>query len=177
MRHDLYLRRQRTLDLYYRNQLDQEHVEKLAKEFNVKPYTIWNDWARRDIWLPQMAQIEQTRTQILMLFNRFSSTQAKALKIFDAAAETKNYNAAIGALKLVLEVDVKEATLRQSLGVMERVPVEYKVERIQNIKKAVVFLVKKVEKENPALLPELLKIVKNVKDAKKIDEEFLEKGR
>ena len=112
-----------------------------------------------------------------MMFNEFDSTRAMAWKICDAAMKTENYAAAVGALKLVLDVDVKAASLRQSLGVMERVPVDYKVEQIESIRKAVVFLVETIEKEDPSLLPKLLKVVKNVEDLEKTDERFLEKGR
>lgn len=177
MKYELYQRRQRTLDLAHRKLLVKKEINKLAKEFKVKPGTIQTDYSRRDIWLPQMAQIEQGRSDFLMIFNSFDSTRALAYRTYDAAMKTNNYAVAVGALKLVLDVDVKASNLRQSLGVLERVPVEYKVEQIQNIRKAVVFFIDIVEKENPALLPELLKIVKNTEDLKKVNKKFIEKGR
>ena len=124
-----------------------------------------------------MAQIKQTHTQLLMMFNEFDSTRAKAWEICDAAMKIENYAAAVGALKVVLDVDVKAASLRQSLGVMERVPVKYEVEQKKNIRQAVVFLVEMIDEADPSLLPKLLKVVENVEDLEKVDKDFLEKSR
>jgi len=157
--------------------LNQKSITKLADNEGVKPHTLWQDWSRRDLWLKEMAQIEQTRSMVLEILHEFKSVREEAWKTYTAARTVNNYNAAVSALSMITKNLIEEMKFRQSLGVMEKAPIEMKIEQLQNIKQAVVFLVDTIEKEDPSLLPQLLKVVENAEDLEKINEEFLDKGR
>ena len=177
MRRDLYHRRHLLLGLKHRGLLNQTNIEKLAKEQNVEPGTLWTDWSRRHLWLKEMAQIEQTRTMVQEILHEFKSVREEAWKTYTDARGRGSYNAAVGALHMVTKSLIEEMKFRQSLGIMEQTPTELRIEQVQSIKKAVVFLVEKVEKEDPTLLPKLLQVVKSAESLEEVDAEFLEKGR
>ena len=165
------------LQLKYSGLLNQKSIEKLAKKENVKPHTLWQDWSRRHLWLKEMAQIEQTRNMVLEILHEFKSAREEGWKTYTEARTEGHYTAAVSALHMITKGLIAEMSFRQSLGVMEKAPIEIKVEQTRNIRKAVIFFIDIVEKENPALLPELLKIVKDTEDLEKADKKFLEKGR
>lgn len=165
------------LELSQRGLINQKSIEELAAEEKMSASTLWRDWRRRGLWLGAMTQIEQSRVMLIQVLHEFKSVREEAWKTYTDARTHNSYNAAVGALHMITKNLIGEMNFRQSLGVMERAPIESKVEQIRTIKKAVVFLVEAIEKEDPGLLPQLLKVVKSVEGLEKIDKDFLEKAR
>lgn len=164
MKLKLYKRRQGLLALYNRGEICQAEIEKLAYADGVKPNTIWMDWAHRNHWIAELSYIRQTRTQLLQFLREIRDARETAWKICDKAQEQKNWAAAVGALRTVFNSIFKEAELRQSLGIMERVPEELDVKIVDEEKQRIRQIMEEMPEE------ELQHVLNNLKKFTPLEE-------
>jgi hypothetical protein len=101
-------------------------MTKLAESLGEKVNTLYVDWSRRDTWLPHFAPLLQNQTQLHAIFHELKTAREEAWKLYELAKNNENYMTAAVSLKETVNTLLKEITLRQSLGLLERAPLEVK---------------------------------------------------
>jgi hypothetical protein len=94
-----------------------EAVKTLSREFGVSERTVWQDWRSRDEWLPVVYKVqpqEQKKAIIEALVN-LNQVRTCAYQCYLSA---KKESTRISALRLALDVVVKEIQIRQGIGLV-----------------------------------------------------------
>ena len=120
----LYERRHKLLALSHRGMMTVAHMTALAEELDSSANALYVDWNRRERWLPQFVQIEQSRKQLLEMFQEMKMAREALWDIHKAAEAKGKHKTSVGAIKQMMECLHKEVELRQSLGYMAKTPDE-----------------------------------------------------
>lgn len=75
-------------------------VHQLASEYDISERGLWNDWSRRDKWLPCLLELERIGDFIELMKVNFREVQTAAWRVYHDARKD---NARIGAFRTTLE--------------------------------------------------------------------------
>lgn len=95
-------------------------VESLSKKYGIAEKTIYNDWAKRSEWAPQISQ----RSDPNMLDEQFAGLKQILAAAWALSISADNDSAKVGALRLAQDTHLKIIDLQQSLGIVEKKPIE-----------------------------------------------------
>jgi hypothetical protein len=120
MNQNLFNRRTEILGLVCKGVTIQALSKDLADKYAVSPRSIQNDWSRRQQWLPQIAKITDP-TVLPILVQGLQEIIPNAWYEYKTA---DNSNARIGALRLAKEAYCDILEILQSVGFIEKKPVQ-----------------------------------------------------
>jgi len=92
-------------------------ITQLSEKYDITERALWNDWLRRDKWIPLLLSLEDFAEFTKMIEQKLSAVQKAAWSIYLHAS---NDSARVGALKAVLESLEIHRDLVQTQGFMDR---------------------------------------------------------
>jgi len=117
---ELHERRKECLARALRGQKTTEWVREIAEKYDVAESTIWDDWRRRNDWIPEIyshADVVDVAKESMV---QLSQVKEEAWKTYYKAQEEGNVNGRIGALRVIQSTTVNEIEKLQSLGEMHK---------------------------------------------------------
>ena len=132
----LYDRRKRMLELHYSRMSDREMIRTIAEKEGKTYNTIRMDWRNRDKWESIIWRMEQSSEDVERVL--FKLRIAIELT-FELIRTAKNENAKVGAIGKLAELLVLEIELRQSLGILPKVPEQIEIEQTVRQKREVLW--------------------------------------
>jgi len=115
---ELFNRRAEMLDTVCKGFQPVVVVNQLAKKYNISEKTLWNDWGRREKWVPILLASRH--------FSGFAETQGAKVTLVEKGAWSifhngNNDNAKVGALKIILKSVEAHGNIVLSSDVLSRI--------------------------------------------------------
>jgi len=98
-------------------------IDSLSKEYDVKEKLLYNDWERRNIWIPQVVQLNDPT----LLHKLLEGAKAVLPKAWLLLEDSENEFVKLGALKLIKDTNLEVLEILQSIGAIEKKPSELNV--------------------------------------------------
>lgn len=143
---ELLERRKECLKMYSRGLGVTVWAKDVAEAYKTTENAIRRDWARREEWILQIINLDNSESLVHELYNNLEQTKNAAWGIYHTAENQPS--AQVGALKHIMDAVRIEVEILQSLGKMPRVPDRIE-QRETGEKKIIVKLWENEPRNNP----------------------------
>jgi hypothetical protein len=120
-------RRKAMLKLAFRGVGTSEWVRKIAAKYGVAEKTIWNEWNRRREWMGKVFDLDDPTAAAAELLVEKRLLKEEAWQLYLDARE-RDINGMVGALNLANRIAKEEFEIRQSLGELNKMLGELKLD-------------------------------------------------
>lgn len=120
-------RRVEMLNLMVKGAPVTETVKQIAEKYNRTEGGIWNDWNRREKWVPQIVKLDGGTTLEIL-----QGLKEVIRRAWFTHATAQQESVKIAALKIVMEAYARFMDIAQSSGLLKKVPEQLEVKQSVN---------------------------------------------